>query len=77
MPAEQGISRKYSPWEIITQCELDFTKNCMAIFGSYVEASEDASVTNDMTPWTHACIVLGPAGNIQGSQKYFDVTTDY
>ena len=74
MPAEQGISRKYSPQEIVTQCELDFTKDCKAVFGSYVEASEDASVTNNMTPQTHACIALGPAGNVQGSQKCFDVT---
>ena len=75
MPAEQGISRKYSPQDIVTQHELNFTKDCKAVFGSYVKASEDASVINDMTAQTHACIALGPAGNIQGSQKCFDITT--
>ena len=74
-PTEQRISRKYSQWEIVTQHEMDFTKDCKAVFGSYVEASENASVTNDMTAWTHVYIALCPAGNIQGSQKCFDITT--
>ena len=75
MPVLQGISRKYSPWKIVTQHEFDFTKDCKAVCGSYVEASEDASVTNDMTAWTNACSALGPASNIQGSQKCFDIPT--
>ena len=35
----------------------------------------DAIVTNDNTPHTHSCILLGPSGNQQGSVKCFDLET--
>ena len=48
MPEEQGISHKVSPREIITNHKMDFNKDCKAIFGSYIEASEYVYVTNNM-----------------------------
>ena len=77
MPTEQGISSKYSPWEIVSKQEMNFNKDCKAIFRSYIKASEDASVTNDMQVWTHACIAQGPAGNIQGTHKCFEITISF
>ena len=45
------------------------------MFGSYVESNKYATFTNNMKPQTYACIVLGPSGNLQGSQKVFDIYT--
>jgi hypothetical protein len=74
-PARNGISVDFSPREIVTQLKIDFSKHCRVSFGAYVEASEDADITNTMRPRTHACIALGPSGNLQGSVKCFDLET--
>ena len=58
VPAEGGISTVLSPREIVTQRKLDMEKDCRVQFGSYVEASKDAIVTNTMDERTHACITL-------------------
>ena len=75
VPAAEGISQVFSPREIVTQRKFDFKKDCEALFGSYVEASTDAIVTNDMKSRTHSCISLRPSGNWQGSTKCFDLST--
>jgi hypothetical protein len=61
-----GISVDLCPQEIVTQ-QVDFEKFCRVSFGAYVEASDDLEITNTMCPRTHACVALGPAGNMQGS----------
>ena len=43
--------------------------------GAYIEASTDAIITNVNNDRTHACIALGPPGNIQGSINCFDINT--
>ena len=43
--------------------------------GAYVEASEDAMITNSNRDRTHPCIYLGPSGNLQGSHHCFDLNT--
>ena len=65
----------YSPREFVTGKKLDLKKDCRVPFGSYVKASVDAVITNGMSYHTHACIVLGPSGNLQGSIKCFDLLT--
>ncbi len=50
-------------------------KDCRVLFGAYVEASNDAIITNTMAERTHSCIALGPSGNLQGSVKCFDLLT--
>ena len=45
------------------------------MFGSYVEAYDEPTSINDITHWNHACMALGPSGNIKGSQKVFDIHT--
>ena len=74
-PARQGISKKLSPREIVMQRSLDFETHAKGLYGAYVEASEDAVVTNTNRARTFAGILLGPTGNIQGTQKVFDVST--
>jgi len=75
VPADGGISEIFSPREIVTGRKIDMDKDCRALFGSYVEASKDAIITNTMDERTHSCIALGPAGNLQGSLKCFDLLT--
>ena len=75
VPADSGISEKYSPHEIVTGQKLDMKKDCRALFGAYVEDSKDAVTTNTMDERTHSCIPLGPSGNLQGSVKCFDLLT--
>ena len=75
VPADGGISEKYSPCEIVTGRKLDLKKDCRALFGAYFESSKDAVTTNTMDERTHSCIALGPSGNLQGSVKCFDLLT--
>ena len=44
------------------------------MFVSYVEASEDVTLTNNMKPWTYACITLRPSRNLQGYQNILTLT---
>ena len=64
-----------SPHELVLGRKFDVPKYACVEFGSYVEASYDHEVTNDMSDRTHGCIALGPSGNIQGSVKCFDLLT--
>ena len=75
IPAEDGISEKLSPREIVTGRTIDFVTDCRAMFGAYVEASYDHIVTNTMSERRHACVCLGPSGNLQGSIKCLDLMT--
>ena len=67
--------KKFSPQEIVTGRQLDVNKDCRAPFGAYVEASIDENVNNTMKDRTHSCHSLGPAGNLQGLLKCFDILT--
>ena len=58
VPADGGISEKYSPREIVTGRKLDMKKDCRALFGAYVETSKDDVITNTMDKRTHSCIAL-------------------
>ena len=64
---------EYSPREIVPQKSVNYKKDCKADFGSFVEASTDAMVTNGQIPRTHKCISLGASGNIQWPLKCFDL----
>ena len=75
-PAAQGVSERYSPREIVTGRGLVFgTSIPNILFGTYVEASIDAVITNTNQLRTYAGIYLGPVGNIQGTHKVFDLKT--
>ena len=75
IPNDNGISKEYSPRELLDGTKLSFEKHCKAKFGAYVEASADRDITNDMNSRTDPCIVLGPTGNIQGSVNCYNLAT--
>eukprot|EP00956_Cyclotella_meneghiniana_P035517 scaffold115573_cov38-Cyclotella_meneghiniana.AAC.1 len=74
-PNENGVSKVYSPREIVTGMSIDFKAHARARFGSYIEASEDADITNNMQGRTVPCICLGPSGNVQGSVVCYNLET--
>ena len=61
---KNGISKKYSPREIVTRREMDFKKHCICGFGEYFKSRGYYVVTNNITPSTHESISLGPSGNL-------------
>ena len=69
VPATEGISRHYLPREIMTQRKVDSIQDCKVEFGQYIEASEDAMVTNTMNTQIPPCCEMGPSGNWKGSTK--------
>ena len=48
VPATLGFSKVYSRNEIVTQRKLNMNKDCRVHFGTYVDASKDAQITNTM-----------------------------
>ena len=74
-PVNNGISRKFSPRELLKRHALDATHHCRALFGAYCGVHDEHSPSNTMQRRTHAAICLGPTGNIQGSYKFFCLTT--
>jgi hypothetical protein len=74
-PSKSGISEMLSPCEIVLRHRLDFKKHCQAPFGSYCEAHDEPAPTNNMMSRSTPSIVLGPMGNLQGTYKFFSLTT--
>ena len=59
----------------MTGRKLGLQEGLQSSIGAYIEASTDAIVTNDMSPRTKGCLLLGLSGNLQGSLKFFDLET--
>jgi len=70
-----GVSANLSPRELVIRHMYDFKKHCRAQFGSYCEVHDEPVPTNSMTSRTTPAIVLGPTGNLQGTYKFFSLTT--
>ncbi len=70
-----GVSANLSPRELVIRHKLDFKKHCRAQFGSYCEVHDEPVPTNSMISRTTPAIVLGPTGNLQGTYKFFSLTT--
>ena len=51
-PAMHGISRHYSPRQIMHRTTLDYTKHCRFALGQYVQAHEDNDPSNTQAPRT-------------------------
>jgi len=75
VPAAQGILEVHSPREIVTRRGLYFKKYFAHQFGDYVEANENAVITNTSHLCTHPGIYLDTTGNLQGTHKVFDLKT--
>lgn len=74
-PSKSGVSETLSPQEIVLRHRLDFPKHCRAPFGSYCEAHDEPAPTNSMVSRATPAIVLGSTGNLQGTYKFFSLTT--
>ena len=74
-PVRSGISSKHSPQELMVRWKLDYKRHCRALPGTYCEVHDEPIPSNTMESQTHAAIALGPTGNMQGSVKFYCLTT--
>ena len=74
-PVKSGVSATYSPRELVLHRKLDYKKHCQVLPGSYCEVHDEPVPINTMVARTHACIALGPTGNLQGTVKFYCLTT--
>jgi hypothetical protein len=72
-PVKSGISKKWSPWELVSRHKLDAKLHCRAPFRSYCEVHVDPEITNTLEPRTKWAICMGPMGNLQGSYKFLSL----
>jgi hypothetical protein len=63
-PIKSGISKKWSPRELVSRTKLDAKLHCRAQFGSYCEMHIDPDITNTLEPRTNWVICMGPTGNL-------------
>jgi len=76
-PVKLGISQTYSPRELLLRWRLDYKKHCRVEPGTNCEVHNEPVPTNTMMPRTHEAIALGPTGNLQGSMKFYCMTTGW
>jgi hypothetical protein len=74
-PVKSGVSKKWSPRELVSRHKLDVKLHCKALFVSYCEVHVDPDIMNTMEPRTKWAICLGPTGNRQGSYKFMSLKT--
>jgi hypothetical protein len=74
-PVKSGISKKWSPREIVLRHGLDAKLHCKVPSGEYCEVHVNPDITNTMELRTRWAICLGPTGNMQGSYKFLSLTT--
>ena len=74
-PAAGGISKYFSPREILHQRKLDYTKQCLIPMFSYVLANEEDEPYNSLKSRRLECIFLRPADNIQGGHELMNLKT--
>ena len=68
-PVRSGVSTTYSPRELVMRRKLDYKKHCQVLPGSYCKVHNEPVPTNTMVARTHACIALGPMGNLQACKE--------
>ena len=75
-PAKGGISRRFSPFQIIHQRNLDYKKELCFETGTYVLAQQVNSPSNTNMARRIGCIYLRPVTeNIQGGHELLDLQT--
>ena len=57
-PNKHGVSKYYSPRMIVHQQALEYHKHCKYAFGTYVQVTNEPTITNTNTPHTLDCIYL-------------------
>ena len=73
VPAKGGVSSVFSPRMLMEQHFLDYQRNCLVPFGSYVQAS--VATTNTPRGRTRDAIYLGPADSVQGGHEVMTLDT--
>jgi hypothetical protein len=74
-PVKNGLSRIFSPREILVCHRLNAKLHCCVPFGAYCEVHDEPSPSNSMQRRTHGAIHLGPSGNLQGNYHFFCLDT--
>ena len=74
-PAEEGISRHFSPQTILKRENIDYLRYCVYEFGEYVQAFDDNDQTNNNLPRTLDCIYLRPDPLAPNGHKLMDLKT--
>jgi hypothetical protein len=77
LPTKSGVSTTMRPQKLVTCHHVDFRKHCHVCFGSFIEAYEDADVSNNLHDCTLECIALGLTRNLQGSIVCLDLDIRY
>lgn len=75
-PARHGVSKYYSPRMIVHQENLHYDKHCRYAFGTYVEAHDEPSPSNDNQPRTLYCIYLRYVASHQGGHELLHLPTN-
>ncbi len=63
------------PNKIAYRHKLDFAKQCKAQFRTHWEAHDELLQTNTMVNCTTLAIIIGPTENLEGTNKFFSLTT--
>lgn len=64
-----------SPRELFLQRKIDFKRDLRISFGDYVQAHSVNTIRNSMAPRVEGAIALLPTGNLQGSVKFYCLST--
>jgi hypothetical protein len=72
---KSGISATYLPRELLLRWRLDYKMHCRVLPETYCKVHDEPVPTNMMAWCTHECIALGLMGNLQGSMKFYCLTT--
>ncbi len=73
-PVKNEILAAFFPRELLVRWQMDYSKHCRVLPGTYCEVHDEPSPLNTMTPRMHKAIVMGPTGNLQGTVKFFCLT---
>jgi hypothetical protein len=74
-PRRGGVSINMSPRTLIYGIPIDYNIQCQLPFGAYCEVHDETTPTNTMVSRTTPAISLGPTGNIQGTYKFYALTS--
>ena len=74
-PVKGGISEYYSPRAILNQRVIDYTKECLVPFGTYVQANNENNPSNTNAPRTIDAIYLRPTPNLQAGHELMDLNS--
>ena len=70
-----GVSKYYSPGMILNQLNLDYNKQCIIPYGTYVQANPETNPTNTNALRTLDAIYLHLMDNIQRGHELMDLNS--